>query len=321
MGLGDELAAAAGQLRAEVVVIALPSASSRDYYRLVNMATAAGLPVKTTPDLQQILRGGRAVARIEDVRMEDLLQRRPVRNDLPEVRAFLTGRTVLVTGAAGSIGSELCRQVGEYDVARLVCLDNNETGLFRLDNDLRERLPQLEVVPFLGDIRDRSRMSELLASYRPEVVFHAAAYKHVPMMEFHPLEAVRNNVGGTDLLAELADREGVEAFVLISTDKAVNPTSVMGATKRIAEPSSARAICAARRASAPSASATSWAATAASSSSSCARSREGGPVTVTHPGDRTLLHDHSRGRARWCSAGRHHGQGGEIFDPGHGRSP
>jgi FlaA1/EpsC-like NDP-sugar epimerase len=235
VGLGVDLPAAAKQLRADVVVIAVPSASARDYYRLVNAARAAGLAVKTTPDLQQILRGGRAVARLEDVRMEDLLQRRPVRNDLPEVRAFLAGRTVLVTGAAGSIGSELCRQVGEYDVARLVCLDNNETGLFRLENDLRERLPHLDVVPFLGDIRDRRRMSSLLSSYRPDIVFHAAAYKHVPMLQYHPLEAIRNNVGGTDLLSELAQREGVEAFVLISTDKAVNPTSVMGATKRIAE--------------------------------------------------------------------------------------
>ena len=160
VGLGDDLAAAARRSCAPRSWSSpCPRPATRDYYRLVNAARAAGLAVKTTPDLQQILQGGRAVARIEDVRMEDLLQRRPVRNDLPEVRAFLAGRTVLVTGAAGSIGSELCRQVGEYDVARLVCLDNNETGLFRLENDLRERLPQLEVVPFLGDIRDRSRMT------------------------------------------------------------------------------------------------------------------------------------------------------------------
>ncbi len=283
VGPGDQLATAAKQLQAEVVVIALPSASTPDYYRLVNAARAAGLAVKTTPDLQQILRGGRAVARIEDVRMEDLLQRRPVRNDLPEVRAFLAGRTVLVTGAAGSIGSELCRQVGEHDVARLVCLDNNETGLFRLENDLRERLPELEVVPFLGDIRDRSRMSELLASYRPEIVFHAAAYKHVPMLQYHPLEAIRNNVGGTDLLAELADREGVEAFVLISTDKAVNPTSVMGATKRIAE----RVIRARNLRSATRFCAIRFGNVLGSNGSVVElflrQIREGRPVTVTHP--------------------------------------
>jgi FlaA1/EpsC-like NDP-sugar epimerase len=235
VGLVDDLAVAAKQTRAEAVVIAVPSASTSAYYRLVHAARATGLPVKTTPDLQQILRSARAVARIEDVRMEDLLQRSPVRSGAPEIRGLLDGRTVLVTGAAGSIGSELCRQIGEHDVARVVCLDNNETGLFRLENDLRERMPQLEVVPFLGDIRDRCRMTELFAAYRPEIVFHAAAYKHVPMLQFHPLEAIRNNVGGTDLLSELADREGVEAFVLISTDKAVNPTSVMGATKRIAE--------------------------------------------------------------------------------------
>lgn len=235
VGAVSDAVAAARRTGAEVVVIAIPSASTADYYRLVNAARATGLPVKSTPDLQQILQGGRAVARIEDVRMEDLLHRRPVRNDLPELRAFLAGRTVLVTGAAGSIGSELCRQVGEYDVARLICLDNNETGLFRIEHDLRERLPHLEIVPFLGDIRDRARLNELFTTQRPEIVFHAAAYKHVPMLQFHPLEAIRNNVGGTDLLTELADAHGVEAFVFISTDKAVNPTSVMGASKRIAE--------------------------------------------------------------------------------------
>ena len=200
-----------------------------------------------------------------------------------------------------------------------MCLDNDENGLFRLEHDLRERLPHLEVVPFLGDVRDRRRMSELLASYRPEIVFHAAAYKHVPMLQYHPLEAIRNNVGGTDLLVELADREGVEAFVLISTDKAVNPTSVMGATKRIAE----RIIRARNRAATTRFCAIRFGNVLGSNGSVVElflkQIREGRPVTVTHPRIERYFMTIPEAVHLVLFAGGH-GAGRRDLHPGHGRA-
>ena len=227
---------AAQRSGAEAIVLAVPGVRSSDLYRIVRHCRAAGLPLKTVPDLAQILAGTRSVASLTDFRTEDLLNRRPLQTDAPRLRAFLSGRRVLVTGAAGSIGSELCRQIADQPVAALVCLDRDENGLFRLEQELRERVgdtPRLDF--FLGDVRDRRRMAELFDTHEPEVIFHAAAYKHVPVLQYHPTEAVRNNVGGTRNLVELSEAHGVGTFVLISTDKAVNPTSVMGATKRVAE--------------------------------------------------------------------------------------
>ncbi len=222
--------------RAEAIVLAVPTATSSQLYRIVRHCRAAGVPLKTIPDVGQILRSERAVDRISDFRVEDLLRRRPRAADVPEIRGLLRGRVVLVTGAAGSIGSELCRQIAEQGARRLVCLDRDENGLFRLEHELRATAPAGAALEFwLGDARDARRLAALFDAHAPEVVFHAAAYKHVPVLQHHPLEAIRNNVGGTLNLAELADRRGVETFVLISTDKAVNPTSVMGATKRACE--------------------------------------------------------------------------------------
>ena len=230
---------------AEAIVLAVPSATSAEVYRILRHCRRTRLPLKTIPDLKQILRSSNVVTRISDFRVEDLLRRRPVRPDVPEIGAYLHQRVVLVTGAAGSIGSELCRQIVEQHPAVLICLDKDESGLFRLEHELRGLNGDangdangglsLRLEFFLGDIKDRGRMELLFASSQPEVVFHAAAYKHVPLLQHHPVEALRNNVAGTLLLTELADLHGVESFILISTDKAVNPTSVMGATKRIAE--------------------------------------------------------------------------------------
>lgn len=220
---------------AEALVLALPTATSSEFYKVVQACKKTGLPLKTTPDLAQILHSSNVVTRISDFRLEDLLHRRPIRSDLPEIADFLSGRTVLVTGAAGSIGSELCRQIAEHDIQRLVCLDKDENGLFRLEHQLKVIAPEVQVVFHLGDVKDITRMTEAFATWRPDVVFHAAAYKHVPVLQHHPVEAIRNNVAGTQVVAELSDRFSVANFVLISTDKAVNPTSVMGATKRIAE--------------------------------------------------------------------------------------
>ncbi len=215
--------------------MALPTATSSEFYKVVQSCKATGLPLKTTPDLAQILSSSNVVTRISDFKLEDLLLRRPIRSDIPEIQEFLLDRAVLVTGAAGSIGSELCRQIAEQGTRLLVCVDKDENGLFRLEHELKNISGKTQCVYFLGDVKDPSRMGEMFSTWNPEVVFHAAAYKHVPVLQHHPVEAVRNNVGGTRNIASLAHKHGVHQFVLISTDKAVNPTSVMGATKRIAE--------------------------------------------------------------------------------------
>ncbi|MDD5718865.1 MAG: nucleoside-diphosphate sugar epimerase/dehydratase [Candidatus Krumholzibacteria bacterium] len=231
----DSISEVARKHGAEAIILAVPSAATAQLYRIVKLCRETGLPLKTTPDIWQILQSSEAVTRIQDFSLDDLLNRRVVRSDVPEIHRLLAGRTVLVTGAAGSIGSELCRQVLDQRAARLICLDKDENGLFRLEQELRRNHPGADCCLFLGDIKDSVRLRELFAERRPQIVFHAAAYKHVPILQFHPVEAVRNNVGGTLNVARLAQEHGVERFVMISTDKAVRPTSVMGATKQVAE--------------------------------------------------------------------------------------
>jgi FlaA1/EpsC-like NDP-sugar epimerase len=169
------------------------------------------------------------------VDLEDLLGRDPVELDADLLHRHVTGRTVMVTGAAGSIGSELCRHLARLSPARLLLFEIAESPLFTFEMEMRQKFPTLDLITLIGDVRDRSRVEEVLRSYRPAVIYHAAAYKHVPMMEMHPVEAVKTNVLGTRIVAEAAARHGVERFVLVSTDKAVRPTNVMGATKRVAE--------------------------------------------------------------------------------------
>jgi FlaA1/EpsC-like NDP-sugar epimerase len=217
------------------VLLALPSATTSQLYRIQALCRETKLPLKTTPDIWSILQSSEAVSRIQDFSLDDLLNRRVVRSDVPEISTLVRGHRILVTGAAGSIGSELCRQIVDQEAGLLVCLDKDENGLFRLEQELRRRAPGVGMVFFLADIKNERRMDELFSVHKPAVVFHAAAYKHVPILQFHPVEAIRNNVGGTWNIAALAQRYGVERFVMISTDKAVKPTSVMGATKQIAE--------------------------------------------------------------------------------------
>jgi FlaA1/EpsC-like NDP-sugar epimerase len=231
----DRIGEIARKHRAEAIILAMPSASTSQLYRVQKICRETGLPLKTTPDIWSILQSSEAVARIQDFSLDDLLTRRVVRTDVPEIRALIEGNTVLVTGAAGSIGSELCRQIADQEAGRIVCLDRDENGLFRLEQEMRRRRPDIDLAFFLGDIKDTGRMDTMFARYKPSLVFHAAAYKHVPILQFHPVEAIRNNVGGTRNMARLAQRHGVQRFVMISTDKAVRPTSVMGATKQIAE--------------------------------------------------------------------------------------
>jgi FlaA1/EpsC-like NDP-sugar epimerase len=196
---------------------------------------AAGVPARTVPGIYELLEGSVAVSEVREIGLEDLLRRAPVSIDFDQVGGYLHGARVLVTGAGGSIGAELCRQVAAHQPEQLILLGHGENSIYRIRLELSERFPSLDVTPVIADIRDLPRMERVVARCRPTVVFHAAAHKHVPLMEQNPGEAVTNNVIGTRNVAQLAAAQGVERFVLISTDKAVNPVNVMGATKRVAE--------------------------------------------------------------------------------------
>jgi FlaA1/EpsC-like NDP-sugar epimerase len=220
--------------RVDEVVIAMPSASGPTRQAVVDVCRANGVPVRTLPGPEELLGADSLVTRLREVRVEDLLGREPVRVDVETVGAYVTDRVVLVTGAGGSIGSELVRQIARLRPAELVLVDNGETNLFTIARELTDRhVPG--VVPVLADVKDTHRMRALLGDHVPHVVFHAAAYKHVPVMEQNPLEAIRNNTLATRDLATVAREAGVERFVLVSTDKAVNPQTVMGASKALCE--------------------------------------------------------------------------------------
>lgn len=217
------------------ILIAVPSATDAQMERFLEICSQTGIPFRTLPGLQNILDGNVSINELREVRLEDLLGRHPVHIELAAVRREIEGRCVLVTGAAGSIGSELCRQIIQYDPACLVCVDQWETGLFHLEADLRRRRLHSDLIVRVADITDAERMHSILEAYLPGTIFHAAAYKHVPMMETNVEEAIKNNVFGLITMLDLAEESGCESFVLISSDKAVNPVSVMGATKRIGE--------------------------------------------------------------------------------------
>jgi FlaA1/EpsC-like NDP-sugar epimerase len=217
------------------IIIAMPSATGPQMREALANCRAAGIPCKTVPGIDELLSGRILFAQVRNPAVQDLLGRQQVRLDEAHVEASIAGRSVLVTGAAGSIGSELCRQVARFKPACLVAFDQAESDLFRIENELRERYPDLELVAALGSIRDADRLTEVLQQHGVESIFHAAAYKHVPMMESHVLEAVRNNVLGTWNLVKAARSHNVRSLLMISSDKAVNPICVMGATKRVCE--------------------------------------------------------------------------------------
>jgi FlaA1/EpsC-like NDP-sugar epimerase len=235
LGPTAQLAEFSQKLDANLAVITMGAASARTVRRIVDLAEATSMKVQIIPELNEILAGRVAISKVRDVAIEDLLGREPVDLDEEQVREFITGKTVLVTGAGGSIGSEICRQVCRFEPRMLVLLDQAENPLFHIHRELLATFDPERLAPRVGDVIDAARMRQVLRETRPEIIFHAAAHKHVPLMELNPGEAIRNNVGGSRLAADLADEFGVDAFVMISTDKAVNPTSVMGATKRLAE--------------------------------------------------------------------------------------
>lgn len=217
------------------LVIAMPSAQSTVIREIVNTGQALGLRLKTLPGLFELVNGKVSVTQIRDVQIEDLLGREEVRVDLGAMAGYLSNETVLVTGAGGSIGSELCRQVGRFSPRQLILLGHGENSIYEIHLELRQRFPNLEIHQVIADIKDEARVRQVFELFRPGVVFHAAAHKHVPLMENNPGEAIKNNVFGTLHLARAADFYRAKRFVLISSDKAVNPTSIMGATKRAAE--------------------------------------------------------------------------------------
>jgi FlaA1/EpsC-like NDP-sugar epimerase len=232
----SELAYWAKTLKVSHVILAMPSVSDEVRQRVSTLCMRAGVTAYTVPSTEQILLGRDRVDHVRPVDLEDLLGRSPVHIDTPEIRDLLFDRVVMVTGAGGSIGSELCRQIARLRPAQLVLFENNEYALYSLTEELSEHFADVALVPLAGDVKDAGWVGEVMRRYAPSVVFHAAAYKHVPLMEEHNTwQAVRNNVFGTWVVALAAQRAKVPKFVLVSTDKAVNPTNVMGATKRMAE--------------------------------------------------------------------------------------
>jgi FlaA1/EpsC-like NDP-sugar epimerase len=223
------------EYKIDEIIIAMPSAPGQKIREIVDICKGTGVRVKTVPGVYELIDGKVSVSQLREVQLEDLLGRDPVQLDMERIAAYLKGKTVLVTGAGGSIGSELCRQVARFQPGALILLDNTENNLFDIEQELKEHFPDIKQFPELADVRKGCHIKRVFELYHPQVVFHAAAYKHVPMMERFPEHAVDNNIYGTYLVASTAKKHSCETFVFVSTDKAVNPTSVMGASKRAAE--------------------------------------------------------------------------------------
>ncbi|MDM5293751.1 nucleoside-diphosphate sugar epimerase/dehydratase [Peribacillus simplex] len=218
------------------IVIAIPSLSKKELKAIFDECVKTNAKTQIMPMIEDIMVGKVNVNQFKEVEVEDLLGREPVELDITSISEYVTGKTILVTGSGGSIGSEICRQICRFSPGKLILLGHGENSIYQIDMELKKLFAdQIEIIPVIADIQDRERIFEVMDTYRPDVVYHAAAHKHVPLMEYNPREAVKNNVFGTKNVAEAADTFGVGAFVMISSDKAVNPTNVMGSTKRIAE--------------------------------------------------------------------------------------
>lgn len=223
------------RLKAQEVIVALPSVSGNTLRRIYQLCNSLKLPVKIFPGLEKLIDGRMEHQSLRDIEINDLLQRSPVTLEAHSISEFLKGRSVVVTGAGGSIGSGLCESIAEYAPAQLILLEQSENVLFDVHRLLLAQYPQLQFIPYIGNVCDQGRMEHVFKHFQPSIVFHAAAHKHVPMMEWNPSEAVRNNILGTRNMADLALKYKVDRFVMVSTDKAVNPTSVMGVSKRVSE--------------------------------------------------------------------------------------
>ncbi|MEN2776311.1 nucleoside-diphosphate sugar epimerase/dehydratase [Acetivibrio clariflavus] len=235
VGQRKDIAKVVEKKQIDEIIIATPSASKKHINEIFAECSKTQCKVKILPSVSQLIDESVVMQRVRDVNIEDLLGREPVNLDVNEVSSYIKGQVILVTGGGGSIGSELCRQIAEFEPKKLIILDNYENNAYDIQNELLYSKPGLDLCTVIANIREKQRMENIFKIYKPDVVFHAAAHKHVPLMEANPTEAIKNNVFGTLNVAECADKYGVKRFVLISTDKAVNPTNIMGATKRIAE--------------------------------------------------------------------------------------
>jgi len=312
LGTTEDLPRLVTEMGIAQVVITIARISRRDILRIIDVCHKIPVKLRIIPGLYQIIQGKVQVSRIRNVQIEDLLGREPVELDEQQVDHFLAGRTVMVTGAGGSIGSELARQVARFKPAHLLLVERAEFALFEIDQELRRSFPELSILPLVADVGEEPRMRSIFMTHRPHVVLHAAAHKHVPMMEANPAEAIKNNILATRNLGDLSGEMGVEAFVLISTDKAVRPTSVMGASKRVAElvvqdlgrKHSTRYV------------AVRFGNVIGSAGSVVPIFREqirrGGPVTVTHPDMRRYFMTIPEAAQLVLQAGAM-GEGGEIF--------
>lgn len=231
----DKIIQAAEKYRVNEIIFAIPSAHAAEKAEILNICKNTGVPLKTLPAISELVENEIGFSSVKDVNVEDLLGREPIRTDIDSIIGYIANKTVLVTGGGGSIGSELCRQIASHKPAKLIIFDVYENNAYDIGNEIKNRYPMLPLEVLIGSVRDSRRVESVFNKYKPQIVFHAAAHKHVPLMEDSPQEAVKNNVFGTKKVAEAADRHGAERFILISTDKAVNPTNIMGATKRICE--------------------------------------------------------------------------------------
>ncbi|MCC5910361.1 MAG: polysaccharide biosynthesis protein [Clostridiaceae bacterium] len=235
LGNTNDIKHIAEEKKIDEIIIAIPSAYKKEIREIVEKSSKTKCRLQIVPSLHELIDGEVSIKEIRDVEIEDLLGREPVKVDLEEINSYLKNHIVLVTGGGGSIGSELCRQIACFRPKKLLLLDNYENNAYDIQQELRRNYPDLHLEVIIASVRERNRLEEIFALHKPEVVFHAAAHKHVPLMEANPQEAIKNNVLGTKNVAECAHEYSVKRFVLISTDKAVNPTNIMGATKRVAE--------------------------------------------------------------------------------------
>ncbi|MFD1385931.1 polysaccharide biosynthesis protein [Oceanobacillus oncorhynchi subsp. oncorhynchi] len=237
MGMTKDIPGIVEKMQVEHIVIAIPSLHNGALKKLINQCNETGTSVQLLPRIEDLMTGKISVSHLKNVEVEDLLGRAPVKLDIGAISEYVTGTTVMVTGAGGSIGSEICRQLMRFSPKKLLLVGHGEFSIYNIDMELKTTLEQndTEIIPVIGDIQDRERIFGIVQKHQPAIIYHAAAHKHVPLMEYNPHEAVKNNVIGTKNVAEAADTFGVSKFVMVSTDKAVNPTNVMGASKRIAE--------------------------------------------------------------------------------------
>ncbi|SEM88948.1 NDP-sugar epimerase, includes UDP-GlcNAc-inverting 4,6-dehydratase FlaA1 and capsular polysaccharide biosynthesis protein EpsC [Paenisporosarcina quisquiliarum] len=224
------------ELTIDHIIIAIPSLTKKDIQEIFEHCSKTKAKVKIMPSIEAVMTGKLSVSEMREVKIEDLLGREEVKLDMEAISEKLTNKTILVTGAGGSIGSEICRQIIKFNPRKLILLGHGENSIYTIDMELRIKVPlYTEIIPVIADIQDRNRIFDIVSEYKPNVIYHAAAHKHVPLMEYNPMEAVKNNIYGTKNVAEAADTFGIDYFVMISTDKAVNPPNIMGATKRFAE--------------------------------------------------------------------------------------